>query len=127
MKRNENATCSNCPFSVTRTRYGRMWLECHRNAPRPVDGVTDDWPAVAIDDICGEHPDFWQYDNGAQDMVDHLTTTYVVKDGELKSVDPPNAIGELVEALNMLVRDLNERVLTMEELLTKKPLDNPTE
>jgi hypothetical protein len=59
MKRNENATCANCPYWMSACNgYG----ECRVNHPQyEVDGEDATmWPITHQTSWCGEHPEFWE-------------------------------------------------------------------
>ncbi len=51
MKRNENATCANCPYMEPAGL-------CHKHPPINVDGWAA-WMAVYPSWWCADHPDFW--------------------------------------------------------------------
>jgi hypothetical protein len=57
MKRNENATCGNCPYWDEEKKDGRYGY-CRRHSIQPGDEV----PTSGPKNWCGEHPDFWQTD-----------------------------------------------------------------
>lgn len=59
-ERNPEATCATCPYS---REWKEIRLECRRDSPFPeMGGNGAYWPAVKVDDYCGEHPNFWKQD-----------------------------------------------------------------
>jgi hypothetical protein len=59
MKRNENATCGNCPYwAVGRTPVAG---ECRHLSPRLING-DEIWLHTCDSDWCGQHPEFWMPD-----------------------------------------------------------------
>lgn len=63
LTKNEGAVCLTCPYLKPGTMGGAQRGYCRRHAPRPEhNGQVADWPLVAYDDWCGQHPHFFGED-----------------------------------------------------------------